>query len=476
MKKLVILTLCIISIPLFGQSEGISIQMNVPSSVVAGTDFEVNITFNKGDLKDYSRFSQELPSGITAKNIDSPNADFTFADQRVRIIWLKLPAENEVTVKYSIHIHERLSGVLDLGGTFAFVKDGERAYIDIPEKKRIEVLPNPNIDPELVVDISEYGTMKTSVNAVYTEKVQEKKAPFASVIRQQPVAGPNGVVDVTLLIKNPEGSNFLKLEETIPGGYTFQAVSSADAVVTQAASIARFVWMRAPLSPTFIVKYRLTPIQGMEQEAVSIDGNLSFSEAGKTRIVSVREMAVNLETLSADQQAELLESGKTPSGASGTSVAQTVSDAAKTTQPVKTTQTAASTTRTTAKPVTTTPRNTAASKQTPTSTGQFKKSADKTTIIIYPLESEQGVYYRVQIGAIIKPYFARAVYSQYDLLREAKMEIIDGWHKYTVGSLLEFDEAVQLKNRIIAETPRSDAFIVAYRDGKRIPLGEALAR
>ena len=146
------------SIGLFAQTE-VDVKLEAPESVVAGEDFEVTITFNKGELKDYSRFSQDIPSGFTATNISSPNADFTFTDQRVRIIWLKLPATEEVVVKYAIRPHERIAGTVELDGTFAFVNNGERAYISLSEPTVVQVTPNPNVDPNMVVAIEDFNSI-----------------------------------------------------------------------------------------------------------------------------------------------------------------------------------------------------------------------------------------------------------------------------------------------------------------------------
>ena len=210
MKKLLLFILFSTSVTLFAQTgSDVQIDLNAPDNVVAGTDFEVTVTLTKGALKDYSRFSQELPAGFTASNISSPNADFTFDDERIRIIWLRLPEDDVIEVKYSIYVHERLSGKLELGGTFAYVSEGERKFIELEEKKQLTVMPSPDIDQNLVVDISEF-------RSIMEAGTPAAEADFATVIRQQPLLMPNGTVSVTLLVHKPEGTRYLKLEETIP--------------------------------------------------------------------------------------------------------------------------------------------------------------------------------------------------------------------------------------------------------------------
>ncbi len=453
MRKVLLLIMCFAVYTSSAQQGGASFSLDAPGSVVAGNEFEVTLIFKKGDLKDYSRFSQDLPLGFTASNVISPNADFTFSDQRIRIIWLKLPDEDQVEVKYAIDVHERLSGKLELSGTFAYVHESERAYISLPEPVIVNILPNPEIDEELVVDISEFHTIITPEPVTETTP-QPGSSDYAMVLRQKPLTGQNGIVYVSLLLRNPEGSTFLKLEESIPGGYSFESIESGGAVVSHAASLARFVWMRPPVSPVLLVKYRLVPILEKDQEPLVLSGIYTYTEDGESVTATAREVDVDLASLNSRQQADFLKTGALPEGLaemhSTGSVAYGKESAASVREAEKTVSSAGRGTE-------------------QTSLGS-RRSSGPPMINIAPLDAVDGISFRVQVAAVKNPYFAGVLFAENELLRDVKVEKEGVWSKYTLGPLSTYDDAVRMKNRIINETSINSAFIVAYRNGVRIPV------
>ncbi len=441
MIKHILFILCLVSLPLYAQvGGGVQIDIDAPDNVVAGSSFEVTIHLTKGELKDYSRFSQDIPAGFTASNISSPNADFTFDEERIRIIWLKLPSDQEIEVKYNIDVHERLSGTLELGGTFAYVESGARKFIDIADKKQVTVMPSPDIDQGLVVDISDFKSVVKSTQA-------EIQSDFASVIRQEPVVMPNGIVNLTLLVHKPEGTKYLKLEETIPGGYSFEALQSNKAIVSQAASIAKFVWMKPPAESIFTLKYRLVPILEQEQQALLIQGTITYTEGDQNIVEEIEELGVSIDALSSAQQLDLLKTGVVSGEVAAVNTVEKVTQTTVPTKRVKPPE--------------------------PEKTNTVTRSKDKSALSIPALSSESGNYFRVQVAAIKNPYFANIYFSEYDLLRSVKVEQLSGWYKYTVGSVTNYSEAEALKKKIRQQTPVNTAFVVAYKDGKRISIQEA---
>jgi hypothetical protein len=87
------------------------------------------------------------------------------------------------------------------------------------------------------------------------------------------------------------------------------------------------------------------------------------------------------------------------------------------------------------------------------------------------MEMPKGVYYKVQIGAF-RNDIPQNLYDQFAPISGERLN--SGITRYTAGFFVQFDNAKQVKQQIRA-MGYNDAFIVAYRDGKRIPLYEAAA-
>ena len=87
---------------------------------------------------------------------------------------------------------------------------------------------------------------------------------------------------------------------------------------------------------------------------------------------------------------------------------------------------------------------------------------------------EQGLVYRIQIMA---KHQKRANMQQlanyYNITDQIFENYHDGWYRYSVGSFTNFNDASNYC-RIIKNKGISDAFVVAYKNGVRIPLSEAL--
>jgi len=423
----------------------VTLETSVDENVTAGTEFRVVVHIDKGDLTEYSRFSQELPYGLTATNISSPNADFAFENQRVRIIWLKLPEEKEITVEYKIKVHERLKGPFSLGGEFAYIMNSERSFVRITPPVDLQIQPKPGLDPSLVVDISEFRKSVTPDQASLEVK------DFAKAIRQEPELLPTGEILVRLIVRNPEGSTYMKVEENLPAGYMFEEVDSQGGIVSYAANQVRFIWMKQPATDPLMVTYKLVPKAGENQDPMVIKGSFSYSANGKSETVQFKEVAVNLGALSREQQLSLMQQGDIQQ--SGSTTQQLVSNTQQTTK-------------------TNDPLKTDATK---TGTGTTTGTETKTNQVQQTVSHTEGIEFRVQIGAYTDPV-KQNFFRNKGIPMKVEMVKEGGYYKYLIGPFKNYDEAMAERNRIVRDNKIPDAFVVAYYNGKRITIQEAINR
>jgi len=85
------------------------------------------------------------------------------------------------------------------------------------------------------------------------------------------------------------------------------------------------------------------------------------------------------------------------------------------------------------------------------------------------MENTHGVIYRVQLGAYKQP-LSPSLFKHVGKVIELKTD--DGYYKYVTESFKTFDRAMIAKADVILEG-YSDAFVSAYKDGKRISLSQA---
>ncbi len=419
--------------------QDVEIAIDHPVTVNAGEDFEVTVTIKKGSLSDYSRFSQDLQLGLSASNVSSPNADFSFDEQRVRIIWLKLPEANEIKVSYLISVDPRLKGSFALGGVFAYVVEDERKFLNIDEPKSITIVPNSSINQAEIVDIKDFKGSKAPVAPVV---VATGVQPFAMAVRQKPELLNTGGYLVHILVNNPPGSKYAKVEETIPSGYMFEEVNSSEGIVSPAASSVKFIWMTLPEESEFEIVYRLVPKQNEPQGNMLVEGLLTYTVGNENRVVEIVEMDVQLDEMNISQKRDLLATGR---------VAQTTA----TTPPVQTE------TRTPVRTETKTPATT-------TDTGG---ASGRTIANTKVLDQGSGVYYRVQLTANLTAFDARTFYRDLGLEDEVFVEQHDGYYKYTVGPFQTYDQALSHKDQVERIPEIEGAFVVGYRNGNRVSAG-----
>lgn len=431
------------------RGDAVSVVQLVDRKVKAGEEFEVRVTVRKGDLESFARYEVLLPRGLTAVRGQSANSAYTFDDQRVRFVWLRLPLEEKVEISYAVRVDERMMGRFDLGGSFDYISSNERQRVEVISET-ITVVPSSTVPPSRRLDIEEYQ------RAIPAQRPLDMQKLSVRCIRETPsILSPGPDRIVRLLVNRGEVESFAKIEERIPEGYAVESLEKRGAQFSFERGVVSFMWSRLPVEPSFVVSYRLVPINGQEGMTPKIDGRFSFILDGMTRVITIPEREVQLERLSASEVEQLVRSTpvRVPSKGlasggrerGGTLVAQGPSEGGVD-FPVQ------------YAPI------------------EAKRQRPRRVISMdeYLLEPEQGVYYRVQVAAGHRPIDIDRYFRQRSLHADVRTERHEGWYKYSVGSFREYKEARDYRTQVWSTTPIRDAFVAAYNNGQRITVQEAL--
>ncbi|MFP4556023.1 MAG: SPOR domain-containing protein [Bacteroidales bacterium] len=428
-------------------SSDVSLKMDVPKEVNAGLEFDIEVTLQKRGIESFARFQQELPRGLTAQPVDNPNASFAFEDQKVKFIWLRLPAEEEFKISYRVKVDERLKGDFSIDGLFSYIDGNERKSVEIASKD-ISILPSTNIDPNSIVDISEFQ------RTIPVQQPVSLEASNVRCVRQAPTfTGETNDMFVNILVNRGSADKFAKIEEEIPEGYTAEAIETQDGIFTFKDQKAKFLWMNLPPDSRFIVNYKLSPEDGTGTTDLAINGTFSYILNDATHVIDIIQRDVDLTKPDAEHLEGIIES--LPAQKSSPSQ---VSEGV---------------------PVSTTYTGEDGGREIPVKHQEIKDKpkTSRTTPqldISYQLEPEEGVYYRVQLAAGHRPIDVKRYFSRLSITEDVRTEKHEGWYKYSIGSFYDYKDARDRRNEIWSTTPIDDAFVAAYNDGVRITVQEAL--
>ncbi|MEZ5082327.1 MAG: SPOR domain-containing protein [Bacteroidales bacterium] len=86
-----------------------------------------------------------------------------------------------------------------------------------------------------------------------------------------------------------------------------------------------------------------------------------------------------------------------------------------------------------------------------------------------------GVEFTIQVAASKTIKNPEVIKSKYELSGDINVVKEDDWYRFTTGNYIKFWKAREYRNILMSRNGIEDAFIVAYKDGKRIMLTDLLA-
>ena len=130
-RALLSLILCITFSYAFSQD--LSITNSLPTSGSAGQDIEAKYTMTKSPtMGSFAKFQVDLPAGFNAQSIEIKGGNFTFENNRVKIVWVSLPGDASFDFSFKMTPSASVSGNITIAPQFFYLENNVKKEYTVP--------------------------------------------------------------------------------------------------------------------------------------------------------------------------------------------------------------------------------------------------------------------------------------------------------------------------------------------------------
>ncbi|MAR67666.1 MAG: hypothetical protein CL833_10505 [Crocinitomicaceae bacterium] len=464
--------------------QDVSVDHKLPSQINAGDDVIVELVLSKPNVSGPARLKLDFSNApnLTATELESAGASFTFKDNAALFIWYSIPADEAISLKYKLSAAEGTSGAQSILGSFSFVDGNDRRKVEIPvsviDIKGEELSSNTN-DEVVVIDSNEGADSTENIPTVTASRtIEASEDDFL----------------VTVNIDKSNGEGFARLKEVVPNGFSAESVDAAGAVFSYKDNIAKFLWSSISTDNPVVVSYKLIPEEPTERGTYAVEGSFSAEfmvvddvpiKAAVPMTSFIFEKGSLASNESTDTTTDNTTTDNTTTDNTTTDNTTTVSTTIDNTTTDNTTTDNTTTDNTTTDNTTadntttdntttdnTTTDNTTADNTTADNTTTDNTTSDNTTTD-NPRGNSTGISFKVQIVASHKSVSESYINKHYGINESIALESHEGWVKYTVGGYAEYRSARD-KRQKLSPYDLPGPFVTAYNSGERITVQEAL--
>lgn len=114
-------------------SQEVSISNSLPSSATAGQPIEAKYNLTKSPtMGSFAKFQLDLPAGYTAESVEIKGGNFTFENNRVKIVWVSLPADASFDFIFKMTPPSSASGSVTFAPQFFYLENNVKKEYTVP--------------------------------------------------------------------------------------------------------------------------------------------------------------------------------------------------------------------------------------------------------------------------------------------------------------------------------------------------------
>ena len=430
MKQLFILfnTISLVLLGIFTGDSVVKITNNLPEKMTAGKDYQVEFKLTKPAIQGFGMFQIELPDGVTLVQNPDSAVSYVLEGNIVKWVWASLPSDDEVPFNLNFNVASNLQGNVSFKARFYYIYNNDKAFVDMnPKQVEIE-------NTEMTKAFENAAKDTTLVNA--PAAVASNAEPPGNIVLNRTVtkgSKPNELI-VTIKIKKGSTKGFARFSDDVLNGVTAKVIKGDGSSFSVADGKLKFVWVAVPDKEELEISYMLST---NTEKTTDLHGEYSYLEDNQSKKVNMNDLTAEFGDLTSAEPVVAVESVP---------------------EPVK------------EKPVVA-----VAVPVKPKIKEQAIQEKVKDVVSSKPVRREGSVSYYVQIGAFKNTNVNASVLKKlYHIKESIRSEFHDSYSKFMIGDHGEYKGARDHREETKRNNGVPNAFVVAYNEGKRITVQEAL--
>jgi hypothetical protein len=108
----------------------ISINANIPSTISLDNSTDIEVKINKGTVSSFAKYQMDVPAGIVVSSVDSKSGNFTFENQRAKIVWVSVPIDPEFSIKFKVLASSEAPNQAIFSQKFYYLENNEKKEVE----------------------------------------------------------------------------------------------------------------------------------------------------------------------------------------------------------------------------------------------------------------------------------------------------------------------------------------------------------
>jgi hypothetical protein len=131
MKKAILVLICAVATLSAFAQDAVSISHNLPATISPGQTIDADFTISKGSVGGFAKYQMDLPFGFVATNIDSKGGNFTFENQRVKIVWVSVPPDASFSFKFKVTVPANAMNSCTVSAKFFYLENNVKKEVEM---------------------------------------------------------------------------------------------------------------------------------------------------------------------------------------------------------------------------------------------------------------------------------------------------------------------------------------------------------